>query len=116
MEAMTNTLRLIVHVATDEPLGGWHELTILVDGKDVFGDAWDGMGRDPDSLVGIDSPLIPKERPHHVAVQRCGCGEEGCGSLVARIRRDGDEVVWDDFREGSEDEPSTPRQAEPLPL
>ena len=107
MEAMTNSLQLKVQVPTREHRDGWHELRIFVDGRDVFGEAWDGMGRDPDALLGPDSPLVATSRPRHVAVQRCGCGEEGCGSVVARIRREGDQVLWDEFSEGSEDEPSS---------
>lgn len=104
---MTDSLRLEVHALAGGRVDGWHELRILVDGRDVVRDAWGGLGRDPDALLGPNSPLIATNRPRHVAVQRCGCGEEGCGSVVARIRGDGDEVVWDDFREGSGDRPSS---------
>ena len=100
---MVNRLRLEV---------GWSveglALTVLVDGWDLSR-AWDGLGRDPDALLGPSSPLLPGEAPRHVAVLRCWCGQEGCGSLVARIRRDGGDVAWDDFSEGSEDHPSPDR-------
>ncbi|MEA2900809.1 MAG: hypothetical protein QOH36_696 [Actinomycetota bacterium] len=104
---MVNSLRLAVRAPSDGHLDERHELRILVDGQDVFGEAWGGMGRDPDALLGADSQLAATDRPRHVAVQRCGCGEEGCGSVVARIRRAGDQVIWDEFSEGSGDEPSS---------
>jgi hypothetical protein len=95
-------LDLRVRVSEGDP-GGWKEteLLVLVDGREVLADGWGGMGHDPDTLLGVDSPLVPTDRPHDAIVQRCGCGIEGCGALIVRIRRDGGTVVWDRFRDGA---------------
>ncbi len=47
MDAMTNALQLTVRVAHDRGMEGWHELTILVDGRDLFDEAWGGNGQGP---------------------------------------------------------------------
>ncbi|MFN2608581.1 MAG: hypothetical protein ABR511_11935 [Acidimicrobiales bacterium] len=42
---MKNLLRLQVEARADEPrFEGRHELSILIDGRDVLGEAWDGVG------------------------------------------------------------------------
>jgi hypothetical protein len=97
---VTSRLDLQVDVADGEPVAGWHELLLLIDGADLLAEAWEGMGRDPDDLLGPESPLIARIQPQDVTLLRCTCGEEGCGSLVGRVRLDGDAVVWDHFRDG----------------
>jgi hypothetical protein len=103
---VTNRLDLVVNTAEGVPVVGWQELVLLVDGVDVFGEVWDGMGRDPDELLGPESPLVPSAEPRDVVIQRCGCGYEGCDRLITTVRREGDEVVWNDFREHSSTGPS----------
>ena len=92
-----NRLDLVVRRRVVEEHGEeeWLELAVLVDGEDVF-EPWGGMGRVPDDLLDPELPLLPPADGSPVvrAVQRCGCGEVGCGSIRATIRRDGDHVTW----------------------
>lgn len=94
-------------VRGDDPVFG---VALLVDGEEVLRSAWGGVARDPDRLLRADSPLLPGPAPRDVVLRCCGCGEAGCGALVARLRLDGDEVVWDRFRDGTdnEDDPGRP--------
>src|SRR5258706_7432618 len=75
------------------------ELGIIVDGRDVVGAVFDkALGKDPDDLLGPGSPLLPGDRPHEVRLAVAACAEECHGALYTRIRRDGDQVVWDRWR------------------
>ena len=53
-------------------------------------------------MTGSESVLLATGEPHDALIARCGCGEEGCGALIARIAIDADRVVWDQFRRGSD--------------
>jgi len=53
-------------------------------------------------VTGSESVLLATGEPHDALIARCGCGEEGCGALIARIAIDADRVVWDQFRRGSD--------------
>jgi hypothetical protein len=70
-------------------------------GRDASGAGTVWIGRRPDDVVGALSPLLPGDEPHDAFIARCGCGEEGCGALVARITRAGNLVTWDRIRHGS---------------
>lgn len=82
-------------------------LVPMVDGRDLFGDVVPvkGIGRDPDDLLGRNSPLLPTEWPHPpptALLWRCDCGTDGCGFASARIEHDRfnndyDHMVWTDF-------------------
>jgi hypothetical protein len=51
---------------------------------------------DPVGLLPPDSRvLLPSASPSQAMVGICGCGESGCASLWLRVRRDGDQVVWE---------------------
>ena len=98
---MVSRLDITVRRLTSDPVAGWAEAVLLVDGEDVLRRIWgEGIGRNPDDVLGQDSPLLP-DQPHEAPLLRCGCGEEGCGALIARISPDGQEVAWSDFRDGS---------------
>ena len=115
---MGNMARLDIDVVPqfvcDDPVFG---VALLVDGDNVLEKAWGGVGQDPARLIRRDSPLLPTPDGRDVVLRCCGCGAAGCAALVARIRVDGDEVVWDRFRDGTdnEDDPGRPL-AEPIEL
>lgn len=91
------------------------EAVVIIDGRDQLaalgrdasgGDA-SGAGtvwieRRPEDVMGAESPLLASDEPHDAFIARCGCGEEGCGALIARITRTGDLVIWDRIRCGSD--------------
>lgn len=79
-------------------------VALLVDGDNVLEKAWGGVGQDPARLIRRNSPLLPTPEGHDVVLRCCGCGAAGCAALVARIRLDGGEVVWDRFRDGTDDD------------
>ena len=74
------------------------ELIAMIDGRDVLGDLWDSLGPDPDLLLGPASPLVPTDEGAEVVLRVNLCGDADCGSVLAWVRRDGREVVWDRFR------------------
>lgn len=86
-----NRLRLEVRLV-ESP-----ELIPMIDGRDVLGEMWDGIGPDPDHLLGPRSPLIPVDGGRDVVLRVNTCGMAECASVIARVRRDGPEVVWDEF-------------------
>ena len=87
-----NRLQLDVRLV-DSP-----ELIARIDGRDVLGELWDSLGPDPDLLLGPASPLIPTDEGADVVLRVNLCGDADCGSVLARLRRDEREVVWDHFR------------------
>ena len=74
------------------------ELIALIDGRDVLGELWDSLGPDPDLLLGPASRLIPTDEGTEVVLRVNLCGDVDCGSVWARVRGDGRDVVWDRFR------------------
>lgn len=56
-------------------------------------------GFDPDAIFGLGSPLVPQVPPRRVAVDRCSCGEPGCGCAACLITQKGDIARWSDFRD-----------------
>jgi hypothetical protein len=69
------------------------EARVLVDGEDLI-QAWfpEGEGVDPDVLLG---QLAAGDEPRQVMIGQPECDPGCCGSLEVRIRRAGDEVIWD---------------------
>jgi hypothetical protein len=77
-----------------------HQLLIAIDGVLELR-RWGGLGMEPDLLLNPEMPLLPARsgEPFDVVVQRCGCGEVGCGSLTLTVAREGDTVHWTDLRD-----------------
>ena len=81
-------------------------------GTDVFVDdalvGGEGAGPDPRTML----EQLRAELPAAIQMRICGCGHSGCWSLATTARRERAEVVWDDWRDGVEDDeagfPSTP--------
>ncbi|MGW0938333.1 hypothetical protein [Streptomyces sp. NPDC002666] len=90
---------LRIEVAERDPLEpGTVEARIVVDGRplvpEVFGR---GAVHSPEWL--LDSGrLRATEEPREVELAEAYCSEGCCGALYVTIRRDGDEVVWSDWR------------------
>lgn len=91
------------------------EAVVIIDGRDQLaslgrdaegrdassaGTVW--IGRRPADVMGAPSPLLSSDEPHDAFIARCGCGEEGCAALIARITRSDDLVIWDRIRHGSD--------------
>jgi hypothetical protein len=74
------------------------ELIATIDGRDVLGELRDSLGPDPDLLLGPASPLIPTDEGAEVVLRVNLCGDADCGAVLARVHRDGRDVVWDRFR------------------
>jgi hypothetical protein len=95
---VTNRLTLAV-IPPEASAWNGVELAIIVDGQDVVGQVFDrGPRRDPDDLLGPTGPLLPGVHPHEVRLATAICTECCHGALYTRIRRDGDEIVWDRWR------------------
>lgn len=106
----TFTVRVVTAVAGSP----WtDEAVVLIDDRDALATLGRGrrscwIGRRPDDVLGPTSPWIATATPHDARVARCDCFNESCGSLTARIVRQGDVVVWDDFRHTSDSASPTP--------
>lgn len=95
-----SVLGLRVDVLDDRP--DWPVVTILVDDRNPFEQVAAGWrGFDPGSILGPDSPLVPRDFGRRVAVQLCSCGIAGCGVIAPVITAspDGCRISWVDFRD-----------------
>ncbi|WP_163566635.1 hypothetical protein [Fodinicola feengrottensis] len=89
--------RLTLQVRTP-PESRWTgvELRVLVDGRDVVADVFEaGPNGDPDELLG---PLAPERLSREVQLAEADCTEGCCGAIYVSVKRDGDDVVWDGWR------------------
>ncbi|MEV7394099.1 hypothetical protein [Streptomyces sp. NPDC091215] len=81
----------------------------LVDGKDILADAFTaGPGVDPQYLLVPDGPLAAASEPHEVLLAEASCTEGCSGALYVTVRRQGDRVLWDEWRNPDEDEVGPP--------
>lgn len=72
----------------------------IIDGCDVVGEAFEaGPGHGPDRLFGPGQPLAAIEEPREVELARAECGVRCCGAFYVTIRREGDVVVWEKWRD-----------------
>ncbi|MFF3427561.1 hypothetical protein [Streptomyces sp. NPDC002602] len=91
--------RLRIEVVAEDPGDrGGVETRILVDGRPLvpalFGK---GLGESPERL--LDTGLLRAgAEPREVRLAEAYCTEGCCGALYVTIRREGDEVVWGDWR------------------
>ncbi|TYB38787.1 hypothetical protein [Actinomadura chibensis] len=83
-------------VAPDEHSDDLVTTKLLIDGRDIIAEAFDaGPAEDPDRLLGS---LRPGSGVNTVRLAEARCTEECCGALYVRVRRDGNTVVWDGWR------------------
>ncbi|WP_084517260.1 hypothetical protein [Microtetraspora niveoalba] len=90
--------RLAIHVAVPDPLRpGPVETRLLVNGRPVIAEAFrKGLPYQPEDLLGAPEAT---DRPHEVRLAEAYCTEGCCGALYVTIVRDGDTVVWRDWRD-----------------
>ncbi|MGW4375087.1 hypothetical protein ACWEJ7_15620 [Streptomyces albidoflavus] len=101
------TLRIVVPDAPRR--GAAVEVRPLVDGEDLLAGAFtEGPGEDPRDLLVPDGPLMATVEPREVRLAEATCTEGCCGALYATVRRDGDHVVWDRWRNPEKDEVGLP--------
>lgn len=95
LDAPLSTLRLV----TVLDRAGHPSLRPFVDGRDLLLGCANPKGLDPDALLPpLSTRLLPTREGATVVLGACACGETGCGSLSARVRRDGGDVVWEPHR------------------
>jgi hypothetical protein len=85
-------------VAPDPCRRGDVETRILVDGQPVVAGAFDkGPPYPPETLL-ARGQLRTTAEPHEVRLAEAYCTEGCCGALYVTVVRDGDAVVWRDWR------------------
>ncbi|MFF1921361.1 hypothetical protein ACFVW8_12410 [Streptomyces sp. NPDC058221] len=91
--------RLRVETVVGDPVeASTVEVRFLVDGRPLVPEFFGrGSGHSPERL--LDSGrLRATDEPREVQLAEAYCTEGCCGALHVTIRRDGDEVVWSDWR------------------
>jgi hypothetical protein len=77
------------------------ETRILIGGRPIIAAAFDkGPAGIPERLLGEKGGLRADVEPREVRLAEAYCTEGCCGGLYVTIVRDGDEVVWRDWRSG----------------
>ncbi|WP_329118992.1 hypothetical protein [Streptomyces sp. NBC_01465] len=91
------TLR--IEVAVSDPIDpSAVETRILIDGRPLVAEFFGlGPAGSPERLLDNGS-LRATAEPHEVQLAEAYCTEGCCGALYVTIRRDGDDVVWSDWR------------------
>lgn len=102
--------RLRIEVVAGDPVDRDRvETRILVDGRPVVPALFSrGPANSPELLL-EDGRLRAGPEPREVQLAEAGCTEGCCGALHVTIRRDGDEVVWSNWRR------ALPGSEEPAP-
>ncbi|MFE0041596.1 hypothetical protein [Streptomyces albireticuli] len=96
----TLTLRLLVPDRSnprfrDHP----DEVRPLIDGEDVLERVFpDGFAGGPHAWLDTEGPLAATEVPREVLLAEPGCGAPCCGAVTVTVRREGDQVLWTDWR------------------
>ena len=68
----------------------------IIDGAELLSQHRNSTGLEPDALLPpVSSVLLPTRAGRSVDLGACSCGEVGCGSLSANIRRLGNVVIWE---------------------
>ncbi|MFI8389652.1 hypothetical protein [Streptomyces sp. NPDC085540] len=81
------------------PVRGWVQVRPVVDGRDVLAELWAAWsGEDPWVVLGPGGIAVAEDAPHEVRLARISCTESCCGALYVTVRREGDEVIWDGWR------------------
>lgn len=72
----------------------------VVDGQDILAVVFDGFdAEDPNVLLSMPKPtLTATSQPRQVRLAEAGCTEGCCGAIYVTIQLDGDEVVWNQWR------------------
>lgn len=102
--APANPTRLAVEYRETHDGNVWVSgVALLIDGEEALASLGSGgyIGLPPHDLFVQEALIEPSTEPREVLLYRCDCGETGCGAVVARCYRQGDEVVWDRFDSGN---------------
>ncbi|WP_097227242.1 hypothetical protein [Streptomyces sp. OV198] len=109
MTAKKRCLTLHVVVPDLPQRGASVEVRPLVDSEDILAEVFtEGPGEDPKYLLLPDGPLTAGPEPHEVRLAEATCTEGCCGALYVTIRRDGDHVIWSEWRNPDEDNVDLP--------
>ncbi|MBF6174181.1 hypothetical protein IU476_22185 [Nocardia blacklockiae] len=113
MVASMNSLRIEISVSSEPGAGSETVVNAavhpIVDGRNVIADAFDaGPGHAPERLLPPHGPLHTGEEPHEVELAEADCTWGCCGALCVTIRRVGDQVVWDGWRNRNGPAPDLP--------
>ncbi|MDX3535453.1 hypothetical protein PV721_13945 [Streptomyces sp. MB09-01] len=91
--------RHVLELRIVAPVRGWVQVRPVVDGRDVLAELWAAWsGEDPWVVLGPGGIALAEDGPHEVRLARISCTEICCGALYVTVRREGDEVVWDGWR------------------
>ncbi|MDG4864915.1 hypothetical protein P8605_42880, partial [Streptomyces sp. T-3] len=97
-------------VVPDPAVSTQVETRILVDGRPVIADAFDkGPPHSPEYVLG-PGLLRAAEEPQEVQLAEAWCTEGCCGALYVTVVREGDTVVWRDWKR-----PGDSKNERPLP-
>jgi hypothetical protein len=108
-----SSLQIDIRVSRDVGRNGVIVMTAavhpMIDGRDVVAEVFDpGPGHAPELLLSPAGPLCASEEPHEVELAEAECTWGCCGALCVTIRRDGDQVVWGQWRDRNGPEPELP--------
>lgn len=79
----------------------------MIDGRDVIGETFEaGPAHSPEELLGHDRLLRARDEPHEVELAEAQCSVGCCGALNVTIRRDGDVVIWERWRDANGPDPA----------
>ncbi|WP_329306597.1 hypothetical protein OG322_16705 [Streptomyces sp. NBC_01260] len=90
------------------------EVRLLIDGRPLVPEFFGRGAAHPPEWLLDSGRLRATEEPHEVQLAEAHCTEGCCGALHVTIRRDGDEVVWSDWR-CPPPPPSSPLHTRELP-
>jgi hypothetical protein len=98
--------RLDVDIAVLDPCRrGDAQTRVLIDGRPVIAASFDkGAAHAPETLL-TSGRLRASVQPHEVQLAEAYCTEGCCGALYVTVARQGDTVVWSDWRGYTSPEP-----------
>lgn len=110
---MPNSLRIGVRVSESTGHDGVALISaktrLVVDGRDIVIDAFEpGPAHEPERLLAPDGPLRAGREPRDVELAAADCTRDCCGALYVTIRRAGDQVVWNGWRNPDRLDPDLP--------
>lgn len=100
-----NTLTLQHRIPDDWAADPWAEVRPLIDGVDVLREVHpDGFAPSCRHWTGPAEswPLAVTEEPRTIMITEPPCTAGCCGALYVTMRREGDLVIWDDWRNTSD--------------
>jgi hypothetical protein len=99
-----STLTLQHRIPTDWTADPWAEVRPLIDGVDVLKEVHpEGAAPSCRHWTGSAEswPLAVTEEPRRVMITEPACTAGCCGALYVTMRREGDQVIWEDWKNTS---------------